>query len=124
MAKKALIIEDVMENRYLLSYLLRSHGWEVAEAEDGPTSLVVAPRFGPTVILMDIGLPGGLNGYNLVGLLRAMPVLQKVPIIAVTSYVMGGDREAALAAGCNGYIEKPIDPATFISEVEAIMTAN
>lgn len=120
-SKKALIVEDVMENRYLLSFLLKAKGWEVAEAEDGAKALEVVLQYLPDVILMDIGLPDGLDGYKLAQLLRAIPQLQTVSIIAVTSYAMGGDREMALAAGCDGYIEKPINPLSFLKQVEDVM---
>jgi two-component system cell cycle response regulator DivK len=75
----------------------------------------------PDVILLDVGLPGDVRGYDLIAPLRAIPTLDRVPIVAVTSYAMGGDREQALAAGCNGYIEKPIDPEIFVTQIEQIM---
>jgi CheY-like chemotaxis protein len=74
-------------------------------------------RFRPKGILLDIQLPG-LDGYAVARALRRNASLDGVPIIAVTSYAMAGDREKAMAAGCDGYIEKPIDPDTFVSEVE------
>lgn len=118
---RVLIVEDIMENRYLLSYLIKAQGWEVSEAVDGAEAIEFTKNYTPDLILMDIGLPGELSGYQLVGVLRIVPHLSQVPIIAVTSYAMGGDREEALAAGCNGYIEKPIDVTTFISQVETVM---
>jgi CheY-like chemotaxis protein len=118
---RVLIVEDILENRYLLSYLLKARGWEVAEATTGDEALRLAPVYAPDLILMDVGLTEELNGYQIVGLLRAIPELAKVPVIAVTSYTMGGDREEALAAGCKGYIEKPINVLTFINQVEAIL---
>jgi two-component system, cell cycle response regulator DivK len=121
MIPKVLVIEDVYANRYMLIYLMRREGWHVAEAEDGKSALATAAEFLPDLILLDIGLPGGVNGYELVHLLRAIPTLQQVPIIAVTSYAMGGDRETALQAGCTDYIEKPIDAITFIAQVKSVL---
>jgi CheY-like chemotaxis protein len=77
-------------------------------------------RVQPKGILLDIQVPG-LDGYEVARALRRNASLDKVPIIAVTSYAMAGDREKAMAAGCDGYIEKPIDPDTFVSEVERML---
>src|SRR4051812_20145533 len=110
MVRKALIIEDVYANRYLVAYLLKQQGWETAEAEDATLALQIARTYLPDVILLDVGLPGEIRGYDIIAPLRALLGLARVPIIAVTSYAMGGDREQAFQSGCNGYIEKPIDP--------------
>ena len=117
MNRRILLIEDNPHNRYLACFLLRARGWEVIEAEDGPDGLRVAADVAPAVILLDIQLPG-MDGYEVARRLRANPSLAEVPIIAVTSYAMPGDREQCLAAGCTGYIEKPIDPERFAEEVE------
>ena len=117
MNRRILLIEDNPHNRYLACFLLRARGWEVIEAEDGPDGLRVAADVAPAVILLDIQLPG-MDGYEVARRLRANPSLAGVPIIAVTSYAMPGDREQCLAAGCTGYIEKPIDPERFAEEVE------
>lgn len=117
MNRSILLIEDNPHNRYLACFLLRARGWEVIEAEDGPDGLRVAADVAPAVILLDIQLPG-MDGYEVARRLRANPSLAEVPIIAVTSYAMPGDREQCLAAGCTGYIEKPIDPERFAEEVE------
>ena len=117
MNRRILLIEDNPHNRYLACFLIRARGWEVIEAEDGPDGLRVAADVAPAVILLDIQLPG-MDGYEVARRLRANPSLAEVPIIAVTSYAMPGDREQCLAAGCTGYIEKPIDPEHFAEEVE------
>ena len=117
MNRRILLIEDTPHHRYLACFLLRARGWEVIEAEDGPDGLRVAADVAPAVILLDIQLPG-MDGYEVARRLRANPSLAEVPIIAVTSYAMPGDREQCLAAGCTGYIEKPIDPEHFAEEVE------
>ncbi|MCZ2405222.1 MAG: response regulator [Burkholderiales bacterium] len=117
MNKRILLIEDNAQNRYLANFLLESRGWDMVHAEDGPTGVALAARTDPVLILLDIQLPG-MDGYAVAQALRADPQLRRIPIVAVTSYAMAGDRERCLAAGCNGYIEKPIDPQTFADEVE------
>lgn len=117
MNKRILLIEDNEQNRYLASFLMQARGWEMVHAEDGPSGIALAGQVNPTLILLDIQLPG-MDGYAVARALRLDPMLTAIPIIAVTSYAMPGDRERCLAAGCNGYIEKPIDPGTFAVEVE------
>jgi len=117
MNKRILLIEDNVQNRYLANFLLEARGWEMVHAEDGPTGVALAGQIDPVLILLDIQLPG-MDGYAVAQALRSDPKLQAIPIVAVTSYAMAGDRERCLAAGCNGYIEKPIDPQTFAEEVE------
>ena len=120
MKKKILLIEDNEQNRYLVSYILNARGWDVMHAPDGPTGLAMAAESEPALILLDIQLPG-MDGYEVARALRADPKLDPVPVIAVTSYAMSGDRERCLEAGCNGYLEKPIDPRSFASQVEAFL---
>jgi CheY-like chemotaxis protein len=122
MNKRILLIEDNAQNRYLASFLLEARGWEMIHAEDGPSGVALAAQVDPVLILLDIQLPG-MDGYAVAQALRADPKRCAIPIIAVTSYAMAGDRERCLAAGCNGYIEKPIDPQTFALEVERYITA-
>lgn len=117
MNKRILLIEDNAQNRYLANFLLQARGWEMVHAEDGPTGVALAAQVDPVLILLDIQLPG-MDGYAVARALRADPQCQAIPIVAVTSYAMAGDRERCMAAGCNGYIEKPIDPQTFADEVE------
>ncbi len=112
-----LLIEDNEQNRYLISYLLERSGHAVATATSGPAGIEMAGRVQPELILLDIQLPG-MDGYAVAQALRTEERFRRIPIIAVTSYAMVGDREKALAAGCDGYIEKPIDPQTFVSEIE------
>lgn len=117
MSRTILMIEDNEQNRYLATFLLERHGYTVVSAPDGPRGIELAMTFVPTFILLDIQLPT-MDGYDVARALRGVGSLKEVPIIAVTSYAMVGDREKALAAGCNGYIEKPINPDTFVSEIE------
>jgi two-component system cell cycle response regulator DivK len=119
MNKTILLIEDNEQNRYLATFLLEKHGYSVVPASDGATGIELGLRFRPKGILLDIQLPG-MDGYQVARALRRNTSLNDVPIIAVTSYAMEGDREKAMAAGCDGYIEKPIDPDTFVGEVEKL----
>ena len=121
MNKTALLIEDNEQNRYLATFLLEYHGYCVVPAEDGVRGIELAMELKPDVILLDIQLPR-MDGYAVASALRLIEELRDIPIIAVTSYAMMGDREKALNAGCTGYIEKPIDPATFAAQVTKFAT--
>ncbi|HEX2874175.1 MAG TPA: response regulator [Polyangiaceae bacterium] len=122
MRRTALIIEDNEQNRYLATFLLERHGYQVTSVTNGPSALELLQIQVPDVILLDIQLPG-MDGYAVARLLRSIEALRATPIIAVTSYAMVGDREKSIAAGCNGYIEKPIDPQTFVAEIEQVRVA-
>jgi two-component system, cell cycle response regulator DivK len=122
MTRTVLLIEDNEQNRYLATYLLEQHGYRVISAIDGRRGLELAQTLVPDVILLDIQLPT-MDGYEVASALRTIAALRNTPIVAVTSYAMMGDREKALAAGCNGYIEKPIDPETFVAEISAFIEA-
>ncbi|MBL0939336.1 MAG: response regulator [Gemmatimonadaceae bacterium] len=121
MSNRILLIEDNEQNRYLATFLLERHGYRVESAADGASGVQAAESSVPDLILLDIQLPL-MDGHAVARALRAIPVLDATPIIAVTSYAMVGDREKSLAAGCDGYIEKPIDPDTFVSTIEQIVT--
>lgn len=114
---KILLIEDNEQNSYLLTFILEAHGYTVTRARHGREGIILAQQVNPMLILLDIQLPE-MDGYMVARELRHIPTLAQVPIVAVTSYAMVGDRERILGAGCNGYIEKPINPDTFISEIE------
>lgn len=118
-----LLIEDNAQNSYLTTFILESNSFEVLSVEDGAKGIALAKETKPQLILLDIQLPI-MNGYEVATQLRKIPSLNNVPIIAVTSYAMAGDREKCLAAGCNGYIEKPINPETFISEISEYLKVN
>jgi two-component system cell cycle response regulator DivK len=116
MKKKILVIEDNEQNLYLVNFILEQSGYQVIQARRGDEGVALAGKHQPDLILLDIQLPVK-DGYSVARELRKNQHLLKVPIIAVTSYAMTGDREQALAAGCTGYIEKPIDPDTFMTQV-------
>ena len=117
MTRRILLIEDNEQNRYLATFLLERHGYRVEVAADGLAGVEAATASPPALILLDIQLPG-MDGHAVARTLRGVPTLARVPIIAVTSYAMVGDREKVLAAGCDGYLEKPIDPETFVASIE------
>ena len=117
-----LMIEDNVQNRYLATYLLEYHGFTVVPALNGPQGIAIADTLLPSLVLLDIQLPG-MDGYSVARALRRMPKLLATPIIAVTSYTMAGDRDKAVAAGCHGYIEKPIDPQTFVAGISAYLAS-
>ncbi|HPS21017.1 MAG TPA: response regulator [Candidatus Omnitrophota bacterium] len=117
-----LLIEDNEQNLYLTTFLLKKNDYSVVQAKSGPEGIAEAIRMVPDLIILDIQLPQ-MDGYAVAGELRNNRTLKNVPIVAVTSYAMVGDRERALAAGCNGYIEKPIDPDTFIGQIEKFLKA-
>jgi two-component system cell cycle response regulator DivK len=116
MSRMVLLIEDNEQNRYLTTFLLERHGYKVVCAVDGPQGIEMAKTCAPDLILLDIQLPA-MDGYAVARALRGIDSLRNRPIVAV-SYAMVGDREKSLAAGCNGYIEKPINPETFVQDVE------
>lgn len=114
-----LIIEDNKQNMYMLSYLLTKSNYNVLEAYNGVDGLQLAHEKHPEIILIDIQLPD-MDGYEICLKLRHNGLPKNTTIIAVTSYAMGGDREKAIEAGADGYIEKPINPETFVSQMEKI----
>ncbi len=115
-----LLIEDNEQNLYLATFLLEQNGFEVVPARSGPEGIKLAGRVLPALIILDIQLPQ-MDGYAVARELRKNPALKDVPIVAVTSYAMVGDRERTLEAGCNGYIEKPINPDTFRRQIEEFL---
>jgi CheY-like chemotaxis protein len=117
MGKRILIIEDNEQNLYLATFILERHGYEVAQARDGAEGIEAAASEKPALIILDIQLPV-MDGYEVAQRLKAGPETRDIPIVAVTSHAMVGDRARVLSAGCEGYIEKPINPDTFMSEVE------
>jgi len=120
MSKRILYIEDNPENRMLMRRVLMAEGYEMEEAVDGQSGMEKAAESPPDLILMDINLPE-IDGYEVTARLKQLPNMQGVPIIAVTANVMKGDREKTLAAGCDGYIQKPIDIDLLPSQIESFL---
>jgi len=115
--KEILYVEDAFENRLLIRRILQAEGYNVIEAENAKHALEVLKTETPDLILMDINMPD-IDGYTLTSQLRTYPELENTPIIALTANVMRGDRERTLAAGCNGYIQKPIDVDSFSDQID------
>jgi CheY-like chemotaxis protein len=113
---KILYIEDNPENRVLARAVLEAEGYTVSVAEDGLSGIETAIREQPSLILLDVNLPG-VDGYEAVAILKSFPNLASTPVIAVTAYAMEGDRQRTLVAGCDGYIQKPIDVDAFPGQV-------
>lgn len=122
MKPSILIIEDNEQNMYMLSYLLENNNYNIIKAFSGKEGLDLAVKHNPKIILLDIQLPD-MDGYEICQKLRTSDLASKTTIIAVTSYAMGGDREKAIKAGADGYIEKPINTETFITEMEKIFNS-
>lgn len=120
MSAKILIIEDNEQNMYLLTFLLNRHGHEVVQACNGRQGIELAERENPDLILLDIQLPQ-MDGYAVARQIKAIQLLAGIPIVAVTSYAMVGDREKTIAAGCSGYIEKPINPDMFLEQISEFL---
>lgn len=108
MSATILYIEDNFDNRMLVRRVLEAEGYRVLEAEDGLKGIDWLQSEIPDLVLMDINLPE-LDGYEVTKRLKQLPSMAQVPVIAMTANVMKGDREKTLAAGCDGYISKPID---------------
>ena len=111
-----LVVEDNAVNRRLVEFLLRSKGYQVREASTAQEAFKILKTERPDLIVMDVQLPG-MDGLEATRKLKENALTRDIPVVAVTSYAMTGDREKALAAGCAGYITKPIDTATFMQEV-------
>jgi len=116
----ALIIEDNDDNMALITYILKSGAYDTIAATTGEEGVDLALQHKPDVIILDIQLPG-IDGYEVLKRIRASENGGSFSIIAMTSFAMTGDRERLLAAGCNGYIEKPIDPAVVLPQIQAII---
>ncbi len=115
--EKILIIDDNPVNIELASDLLKLHGFQMLQARDAETGIEIAKAEIPDLILMDIQLPG-MDGLEATGLLRENAATRNVPIVAITAYVMKGDEEKAMKAGCIGYLPKPINTRTFLETVK------
>ena len=116
-SKIILHIEDNFDNRLLVRRILLASGYQVIEAQNADEARKTLVDLKPDLILMDINMPD-MDGYTLTHELKNQPGLENIPIVAITANVMKGDRERTLKAGCDGYIEKPIDVDHFVEQVE------
>jgi signal transduction histidine kinase/CheY-like chemotaxis protein len=113
---KILHVEDNPENRMLVRAILEADGYTIVDAEDGLSGIEAAIREEPALILLDVNLPA-VDGYEVVSIIKSFPAFATTPVIAVTAYAMEGDRQRTLVAGCDGYIQKPIDVDAFPRQV-------
>jgi two-component system cell cycle response regulator DivK len=115
-----LYIEDNADNRMLVRRILHAEDYEFTEAKNASDALVVLKTARPNLILMDINMPD-MDGYTLTAMIKSLPGFERIPILAVTANVMRGDREKSLEAGCDGYIQKPLDVDQLVKEIERFL---
>jgi len=120
--KRVLVVEDNENNMKLLCLVLKKNGYEYIQAFTGEDGVEKALAERPDIILMDIQLPD-ISGLEAVKRIRMVDDMQEIPIIAITSYAMSGDREMILDVGCDGYFEKPVDPLTIMKDIEKIVSS-
>ena len=123
MGNKVLVIEDSPDNMKLICFILEDSGYATIGAETGRKGIDMAITEKPDFIILDIQLPD-IDGNEVLRQIRWSETDGNIPIIAMTSYAMSGDREKLLNAGCTGYIEKPIDPETVMEEIDRIIKKN
>ena len=121
--ERILIVEDNEANLRLLTYLLEAKGYEIRGAGDAQQALLMVESFRPRMILMDLQLPG-IDGYELTRRLKSNPATREVVIIALTAFAMRGDEDKARAAGCDGYITKPIDTRALPGKIAELLAAS
>lgn len=119
-AARILVVEDNPANLSLMQYLLQAFGYTVLVARDGAEGVDITHRDRPDLILMDVQMPR-MGGIDAARQIRALDGVRRVPIVAVTAFAMVGDRERVLAEGFDGYLSKPINPQTFVTDVEAFI---
>jgi CheY-like chemotaxis protein len=122
MKPRTLLIEDNEANRHLATFLLEKAGCEVHHAGDGMRGLALAESLMPALIVLDIQMPE-MDGYEVAARLRANPATAAIPILVVTSYAQAGDRQRALQLGVADYLEKPFEPADFLTRVTRLLPA-
>jgi len=118
--KRVLLVDDNYSNLYLMRFMFEKNGFQVLAAESGAEGVEKAITEKPDLIIMDIQLPD-ISGYEATKKIRESNTDGDIYIVAFTSFAMAGDRDKAFAAGCNGYIAKPINPETFMEEIKAFI---
>jgi two-component system cell cycle response regulator DivK len=121
--KTILVVEDNQDNRELVVKVLKINGYHVIEAVDGQEAIEKTKAENPDLILMDLFIPK-IDGYEVTRRLKRDKDLKSIPIIALTAHAMKGDMEVALAAGCDGYIPKPIDVRELPKQIEHFLKGN
>jgi len=122
-SQKILVVEDNQDNRELVVKVLKINGYQVIEAVDGEEAIEKTKNENPDLILMDLFIPK-IDGYEVTRRLKSNIDLKSIPIIALTAHAMKGDMEKALAAGCDGYIPKPIDVRELPKQIEHFLKPN
>lgn len=122
MAARILVVEDNAANLELVRYLLAFTGYMVSQARDGGQGIVLALQERPDLILCDLQMPV-VDGYQVLAQLRQHAETADIPVVAVTAFSMPNDRQKVLTAGFNGYLSKPIEPETFVAQIEEFLPA-
>ena len=117
-APRVLVIDDNALNVELVTFVLEADGFDVQSLPEASQALATIGRFAPDLILMDIQLPG-MDGLTLTRLLKADPTLRRIPVVAFTAYAMKGDEAKMRAAGCDGYVAKPVEISTLAARLRA-----
>ena len=118
---KILYVEDNSDNRMLVRRILLAENYQLFEATNALEAIDILRSTVPDLILMDINMPD-MDGYTLTSKIRTIPGLKHIPILALTANVMRGDKEKTLEAGCDGYIQKPLDIDLLIREIEKYLS--
>ncbi len=118
--EQVLVVEDNEDNMKVITFILEKSGYKTLQAEDGRTGIALALKEEPDFVILDIQLPD-MNGMDVVKAIRKSERIKNTPVIAITSYAVEGDRERMLSGGCDGYIEKPIDPVNIIKQIREIL---
>ena len=117
---KILYVEDNDDNIYMLSQRLKRKGFDVIVAKDGQQGIEAALSESPALILMDLNMPV-LDGWSATQRLKSTPATQHIPVIALSAHAMSGDRETALAAGCDDYDSKPVNITRLYAKIQALL---
>jgi two-component system, cell cycle response regulator DivK len=120
--RTVLIVEDNEDNRIVYSTILRHHGFRVSEALDGEEGISKAREELPDIILMDISIPV-IDGWEVTQTLKRDDLTRHIPVVALTAHAMPGDRERAIAVGCDGYLAKPCEPRAVLAEVNRLLAS-
>jgi len=120
MTARVLVVEDTPANMKLVTVLLAKQGYEVIQARTAEDAIMIARSDPPDLVLMDMHLPG-MDGLEATGILKSDETTRAIPVIAVTAMAMRGDEERIRAAGCDGYVAKPIDYRKFLKEVASVL---
>ncbi|MDH5544900.1 MAG: response regulator [Gammaproteobacteria bacterium] len=118
--KTALVIEDNANNMELITFILERHGFQTHRATQGMDGVESFMTTTPDLVLLDIQLPD-IDGIEVLRILRSLEGTPNTPIIAVSSYALSGEHRRLIEAGCSGYIEKPIDPSTFMGKINGVV---